>query len=352
MNEITVADKLGVNYHSERVGSSVGRAAWHSLAAAASKREYADGADLMADLGLDWKVEKQPLFGPQGQETGFSGVFRSDTGACLGSVGKRWTEIQNDEAIGDLVVDLARVEPDLSITGGGVLGQGEGVWVVASMGDVEIGAPGRMLRNGEADLLTRNVLFTLKHDGKGALRMVPIPEQVWCANQLAGLLSTNGKNGFSIAHTKNFADRLAVARQGILAMRGHYADLIDELRTLDEERMTRRECFDFAERLIAETREAIDGAKDAKTEAGKRKRQEDAAAITRTFFDGASNTGRTKLDALSAVTDWLSYQRGRAKKAGEDTQAALSRLNDDWFGGNTIATRRRALRLLRGGGVE
>jgi hypothetical protein len=52
----------------------------------------------ITESGLDWQVEKCPIYGPQGQLVeGRFGVQRSSDESILGVVGSTWQPVQNTE---------------------------------------------------------------------------------------------------------------------------------------------------------------------------------------------------------------------------------------------------------------
>jgi len=334
-------------------GSTVGVVPWHNISAKAPAREFADGHDLARELGLAWRVDPGPLQRPDpghsregyynpGNIPNFRGVFRGDNGTCLGTVGRGWHAIQNHQLC-DIAVSLSRIMP-IRIDGGGILGEGEKVWVMADLGTRQIG--NRVLRSGEPDAVNQYVLFVTAHNGKGAAKVIPVPNQMSCANALAGIIQSKGKFGWSIAHTLNADKRLAAAKRGLFEATRWFNGLFDELEKLETQPFTHRQMAAYADKFIEELRGTVESAKEI-TERAKDAREDDKIDLVRLFDEGASNIGRTKVDALNAVTEFISHHRRRAKKGGDETRAALSRLEDEWYGSHAIKMRRRALNILQ-----
>jgi len=337
-------------------GSTVGYVPWHNIAANAEPREYRDGHDLARVLGLDWYAFPDAL--SRATNAGhtregfaatpaipFRGVFRSDTGVCLGTVGKQWHAIQNYQLC-DLAVSLSRIMP-ISINAGGILGEGEKVWVMADLGTRQIG--NRVLRSGEPDAINQHVLFCTAHNGRGAAKVIPVPNECGCANALAGIIKSRGKFGWSISHTMNAEKRLEKAKRGLFESTRWYDALFTQLESLNEEPFTEKDMVIFADQLINETRGVIEEVVNARTERQVEQQEGDKATLVRLFSEGATNIGETKLDALKAVTEFISHHRRRAQRGGDQTRAALARLEDEWTGSHTIQMRRRALNILQKG---
>jgi phage/plasmid-like protein (TIGR03299 family) len=335
-------------------GSTVGLVPWHNVAAKAPAREFKDGHDLAAALGMDWRADPGPLARPGSvghTREGFApppaipfrGVFRSDNGVCIGAVGKQWHAIQNAQLC-DLAVSLSRIMP-ITISAGGILGEGEQVWVMADLGTRQIGD--RVLKSGQPDAINQYVLFSTAHNGKGAAKVIPVPNQCNCANALAGIIKSQGKFGWSISHTLNATVRLEKAKAGLFRATRWFDQLFQELEELERQPFTPDLMRTFAEQLIAETRGVIGEAQATLSDRAKASQQEDVDTLVRLYDEGASNIGRTKADALASVTEFISHHRRRAQRGGNQTRAALARLEDEWQGSHTISMRRRALNILQ-----
>lgn len=338
-------------------GSTVGLVPWHNLAKQAPAREFRDGHDLAKALDLDWRADPGPIMRPNYGHTrdgfykpehipNFRGVFHSRTGVCLGAVGRVWHAIQNTQLC-DLVVSLSRIMP-ITINAGGILGEGEQVWVMANLGTRQIG--NRTLKSGEPDAINKNVLFMTAHNGKGAAKVLPVPDQCGCANALAGIIQVHGKFGWSISHTLNADKRLEKAKRGLFEATRWFDQLFEELEDLERQPFTERNMVDFADQLINETRGLIDATNKElaqRTERQTEQQEGDKATLVRLFEEGRSCGNGTKADALASVTEFISHHRRRAQRGGNVTRAALARLEDEWQGSHTISMRRRAMNILQ-----
>lgn len=327
--------------------TTVGIAPWAEISHAAKNggKSYGSALDMVRDLGLDWTVAERQLIVPTGESAGavtvakgFKAVLREDTQDVLGVVKSRYQTMQNGEALG-FAADLAAADR-LSLVAGGWLGNGEKVWVLCDLGQVEI--PGRVLKSGELDTFGKFLLFYTSHDGSSAVRMSLVPFAFGCANALPMVnRSTKADERWSIRHTRNAKAKLAQVNARLKDAMELYDAWGRDMIALDREPMKSREMREFAEKLIAETRRTIDGMKGELSDKAKASQQADVDKLVELFSDGASNLGRSKLDALHAVTEFIDHHRKRRADA-------RARLNDYWFGGNTRATRQRALRMLRG----
>ena len=92
----------------------------------------------LQELGLAWPVEKRPLVcGITNQKTKSFGLFRSDTNAHLGTVGRLYTPYQNADMLQSIM--KASYELGLSVARGGSFQGGRKVFTQTQLADVQIG---------------------------------------------------------------------------------------------------------------------------------------------------------------------------------------------------------------------
>jgi phage/plasmid-like protein (TIGR03299 family) len=92
----------------------------------------------LQELGLAWSVEKRPLIcSATGQKTPSFGLFRSDTNAHLGTVGRLYTPYQNSDMVSSIM--KASEELGLVVSRGGSLQNGRKVYTQTELSDLYIG---------------------------------------------------------------------------------------------------------------------------------------------------------------------------------------------------------------------
>lgn len=177
--------------------------------------EAVRGTDVLALSNTGFRILKVPA------EREFNGkriisedtffLVRDDTGAELGSAGKMYKPVQNEDAVGFLDAALeefgARYE-----TAGAVYG-GKSVWFQARLPkSVEV---------VKGDTVDAFATFTLSHDGTAACRCYPTTLRAVCANTLR-LANNDAKGkGISIRHTGDIKAKLNDARNALgIAVRG------------------------------------------------------------------------------------------------------------------------------------
>jgi phage/plasmid-like protein (TIGR03299 family) len=162
-------------------------------------------ADALAASGLNWEVEKAPVFLKSGtQVPDASAIVRKDTGCVLGVVGTKYQPVQNCSAFG--VFQQAFDAGLLTIELSGQLDGGAIVWVQARV----VGDP--MVICGE-DTISPYVLLANSHDGSLALRAGFTAVRMFCMNQMAA--ATKEGSLISMKHTRNI--NLAGLQSGIAA---------------------------------------------------------------------------------------------------------------------------------------
>ena len=93
--------------------------------------------ELLENTGLNWTVNKNQLFDKDGKETLSYGMFRNDNGNWLGTVGDRYTPLQNKE-IAEILINASE-GLNIQMKRGGSLGGGQKVYLQAALPDEIIG---------------------------------------------------------------------------------------------------------------------------------------------------------------------------------------------------------------------
>lgn len=165
-----------------------------------------DATDLNFEVALQ-ELQSQVIT-PEGVSTvnyREVGVVRMDNLAPLGTVGERYTPIQNRDAFAPLqyLKDEGFIE---AFEQAGCLGDGQRVFIVARLGqDMSL-----------TDEHHARILFATSHDGSGAYQVRAVAQRLFCANQIPNL-SRTGTGLVSIKHTTSSAMRVQQVRQAVLA---------------------------------------------------------------------------------------------------------------------------------------
>ncbi|MCG3204283.1 MAG: hypothetical protein KCHDKBKB_00998 [Elusimicrobia bacterium] len=179
----------------------VGEKPWHGLGKRLEKA--ATSAEAIAAAGLNWKVDKSPLFLEGGKKVeGAFATVREDTKQVLGVVGNVYQPLQNKDAFSffDAIVGIKEAMYHTA----GALGQGECVWILAKL-------PGLIRVVGD-DVTEKYLLLTNRHDGWGSVQVLFTPIRVVCQNTLNVALSSEGARA-TLRHTTTIGLRVEEVRQ-------------------------------------------------------------------------------------------------------------------------------------------
>lgn len=170
---------------------------WHGLGT--SVPDAPSSADALIAGGLNWKVDKEPIFKENGVPIpGYFANVRDSDKSVLGVVSSRYTIVQNDEAFrftDNLLDSGVKYETCGALKGGRV------VWLLARMPEEKI----------LDDEFVPYICFTNTHDGTGSVRVCLTPTRVVCMNTL-NLALDNAKRSWATVHRGDISSRLAEAQ--------------------------------------------------------------------------------------------------------------------------------------------
>ena len=197
---------------------SVKEKAWHNLGQIV--QEYPTSEEAIKFAGLDYEVEKSPLFtkgaGIIENSNGIEMIdselevpnyfanIRTDNNTVLGVVGKDYHIVQNREAFSFFDAIVGGGDGILYETAG-ALGNGERIFITAKLPDY--------IRVGNGDDITEKYIFlTTSHDGSGSITAAFTPVRIVCQNTLNASLK-NMSNVVRIRHTAGAIQRLEDAHK-------------------------------------------------------------------------------------------------------------------------------------------
>ena len=191
--------------------------AWHKLGQVVDR--YPTSAEAIQFAGLDYIVEKRPLFTydtenhtadpdtdiiiPEISVPNYFATVRADTDQVLGVVGNDYEVVQNRDAFAFFDAIVGGGDGILYETAG-ALGNGERIFITAKL-------PG-YIRVGNDDLIEKYLFLTTSHDGFGSITAAFTPIRVVCNNTLHAALN-NMSNCVKIRHTESAKERLLQAHK-------------------------------------------------------------------------------------------------------------------------------------------
>ena len=171
---------------------------WHGLGTRVE--EAPTSADAIRLAGLDWTIDKKPIFDDAGQQIeNYFANTRSSDNKVLGIVGNRYQIVQNAEAFeftDNLIGEEVKYETAGSLRGG------KQIWLLAKM-------PTHTILGDEVEPY---ICFTNSHDGFGSIKVCMTPVRVVCNNTLNFALDTASRK-WSTPHIGDMATKLAQARE-------------------------------------------------------------------------------------------------------------------------------------------
>lgn len=195
---------------------SVQQKAWHGLGQVV--KDYPTSKEALRFAGLDYMVEKRPLFtyDNENQEAdgdleikvaevevpNYFATMRTDTEQVLGVVGKDYEVVQNTDAFTffDNIVGGDGIQYETA----GALGNGERIFITAKLPSY--------IKVGNDDLIEQYLFLTTSHNGSGSITAAFTPIRIVCNNTLNAAMH-NRSNSIKIRHTANAKERLETAHR-------------------------------------------------------------------------------------------------------------------------------------------
>lgn len=299
----------------------VGKTPWHGLG-----QELTAGASIdewRVQAGLDWSVQRSPVFFHQNPEFSFGNIkyakrhvlFRSDTHKELSVVSKDY-KIHQPEEVLSFFDQIARIG-GFQMETAGVLKDGERIWGLARVND------GTDIVDG--DLTRPYLLLATSYDGTLATTARFTSVRVVCNNTLQMATVDDSDGIVRVSHNVRFdADKV---RKEL----GIYVDSWErfqtEMRVMAKKQLSINEAEAFTAKLLGK-RQAANPATGQKADITKNKNYIKIMELFKGDALGHEMVGNTAYGLMNAITEWTDHYRGRSV----DT-----RLNAAWFGdGNAL----------------
>jgi phage/plasmid-like protein (TIGR03299 family) len=217
---------------------SVSEKAWHGLGTVVEA--YPTSAEALKFAGLDYSVEKRPLFtmdalnmllrnepdpdaiilgaSSEIEVPNYFATVRKDSDTVLGVVGKDYSVVQNVEAFEFFDSIVGGGEGILYETAG-ALGKGERIFITAKLPSY--------IKVGKDDLIEQYLFLTTSHDGFGSITAAFTPVRIVCNNTLNAALK-NSSNSIRIRHSSGAGDRLKTAHT-LMGISGRIGDEMEQV---------------------------------------------------------------------------------------------------------------------------
>lgn len=281
---------------------------WHGIGEKISDESCYDSEVVKELSGLNWMVGLEPMFLADGRKVECrQATVRSTDKSILGTVGPRYTPLQNDKAFNFFKPFLETKSAALHTAGS--LDEGRRVWILAKLNlDSADIVPG--------DTVEKFLLLSNSHDGGPSIRIGFTPVRVVCSNTLAMAHSSDASKLIRIRHHKSVEKTLEEVRDVMNVANAEFEATAIQYRALASRQVNKEDLEKYIKIVLG-----VD--------------EEEIKTRTRNTIDGIINlfeTGKganipgvrgTYWGAYNSVTEWLTWERGH----NTDT-----RLNSLWFG--------------------
>ena len=284
-----------------------GAAPWHGLG---TKVEgILSVAEVIKAAGLDWTVGKFKVFTEDGVAVpGVHAVRRSDTMEVIGTVGDRYSFVQNESAF--IPFQGFADQGLVSFETAGALGVGERVWILA-----KINRPNSVIVPQADDSVAKYMLLSNSHDGSMSVRVGFTPIRVVCNNTLRLAHADGASKLIRINHRGNMESKLEALTETINVVDQSFEATADKYRALASKGINSADLENLVKIVFSQR------------ESDSKKKSPVLEKIIPLFEHGRGNdlpgVRGTLWAAYNAITEYIQYERG---------DDANRRLDSTWFG--------------------
>jgi phage/plasmid-like protein (TIGR03299 family) len=251
--------------------------------------------DVLESTGLNWSVEKKPLFSQEGLPTESYGIFRNDNNQWLGTAGERYTPYQNSQLV-ERMVELTDTA-GIPITGGGALQGGKKIYLQAELEEQRIGNSG----------VKRYITAMNSHDGTSSIAFGMANKVLVCSN---GFYRTLKQMKSKHRHTINAESSISISIAQLQDAIREELNLIQTYRAFDATEMS-DEAVDKTIRAMFKV--SLDAPSDSVSTRKSNQVQNFATALS-TEVDTHGKTLWSLFNAVTRYTNHMSAPNGEDAK--------------------------------------
>jgi phage/plasmid-like protein (TIGR03299 family) len=219
-----------------------GEVPWHGLGTPLADEDVYDWEKASVKAGLDWEAERVPLVtADTGDKVNSFAIRRKSDGKILGSVGKKYTILQNKDAFKWFQPFLEAREATLETAGS--IREGSRIWVLARLNrDPIVVAPG--------DETIKYALLSHAHDGSLAVRVGFTLVRCLCANTLALAHRSDASKLVRVKHTKDLHQNLANIREVMNLANAEFEASTDQFKLLARKSICQADLDKYVKRVF------------------------------------------------------------------------------------------------------
>lgn len=299
--------------------------------------------DVLDHAGMNFSTELVHPHTPEGDEiTNKWIVRRTDSKQVLGFVGARYNTIDNDVMFNPFHKLVAKYGAQYESAG--VIGSGKKCWISATLPD------SFNLKNRPDDTMQKRIMALICHDGTRRNSYFSVAYRLFCNNQLNLIFRDAGNSDYSVKHNNNWESQWAGAHQGFTAAIETHQKFEQIANMLDDVTMTEEEMRGFVTQVIPENMYHIKDKKDKDRVARyHEKLNARREQVVNLFSNGAGNIGKTRWDALNAVTEFFDHHTNTSESKDKSVREmrAQQRMSSNIFSGAGVTSKSKAIELLQ-----
>jgi phage/plasmid-like protein (TIGR03299 family) len=302
--------------HNVETMAFAGQLPWHGLGTALEEADLYDWQSASRKAGLDWEAERVPLLTADKQErVARYAVRRKSDGRILGTVGSKYTLLQNKDAFGWFTPFLEAREAALHTAGS--LAEGSRIWVLAKLNR-------EPLVIAEGDEVEKFILLSHSHDGSLAVRVGFTPIRVVCQNTLSMAHGSDASKLIRVKHSRSVHENLTNIQQVMNLANQEFEATAEQYKLLARREINQVDLRKYVRRVFK-----LDEADEVSSRMSNILDEVVGLAKAGVGNDLPSVRG-TYWAAYNGVSEYLTYQHGRNES---------NRLNSLWFGENANVNR-------------
>ena len=297
--------------------------------------------DLMDQAGFNFNIERVPCHTPEGNVLKNQYIIRrEDNKRVLSVVRGRYTPVDSRKMFEPFHNMVEKYGATYETAG--VIGGGKKCWISAVLPD-EFEVKGR-----EGDVVQRRILALVANDSTSRNAYFSLAHRIVCNNQMRLMNNAANASEYKVSHTKNWEAQHELAQVGFDQAISAHREFEKVIKRLDDQDLSVPEVRGFTVQLFPErpfTPEEIKNKKERRPTSRLNNRREEVVDL---FLNGKGNQGRTRWDALNAVTEYMDHHNQIKKLDHKENgyRNAERRFVSNTFGGPGDIVKQKALQLL------
>jgi len=292
-----------------------------------------DFDELITRAGLDFKLEKEPLFDRNGKQIKDKFIIRNtNTDSVLGIVGKRYNIVDVPTMIAPFHNNIVK-KFDLEYENAGIIENGRKCWVAARFKNP------MTLKYRPKDMINNRIFCLITNDGTFRNSYLSMAHRVFCNNQLKLMVKAASDSGLGVMHTKNHKRKIDASMILINDFLDSGKNFIEKADALNDKILSPQEAKNFLDKLMPRN------AKKANSKQSMRLIHR-KAHIIELFNNGAGNIGKTRWDMFNAVTEYFDHHNNPNKILKHGKIALEKRFIANTIFGQGVQIKQKALDLL------